>query len=178
MFTSNQFDVYFPGKGYLSFCRTYGGSQRLATSGRVRWLFAPGSQRCKRCAGLAEAKPAATVPAAIFERGLARVVQRLLDSEPYRSERARCHEAARALQARMRKGTQVRADFEDELALWGYVAAKFASRARLAFRVCEIAGIAARRAIASIGGGPGNDLFGAMAYQDLITPAGGVSIMV
>lgn len=63
----------------------------------------------------------------------------------------------------MRKGKQNKADF-DYYAAWGYVSAKFAQRAEMSYEATRSAltrNLSFQRVI-SLGGGPGNDLFGAM----------------
>ena len=94
------------------------------------------------------------------------------------AEKAEALRKARALQLHMKMGVQQRADFADEAALFGYAHYKFRLRGITAYALCAAAaaahpslraalvGTSARRPpiISSIGGGPGNDAFGAMLW--------------
>ena len=86
---------------------------------------------------------------------------------------------ARALQLRMKTGAQTRSDFTDEAALFGYAHYKFRLRGLTAYALLAAADaahpslraafrhgprLARAPIIASIGGGPGNDAFGAMLW--------------
>ena len=93
-------------------------------------------------------------------------------------EKAEALRKARALQLHMKMGVQTRADFADKAALFGYAHYKFRLRAITAYALCSAAaaahpslraalvGTSARgpATISSIGGGPGNDAFGAMLW--------------
>lgn len=87
------------------------------------------------------------------------------------------------LQRQMRLGQQVVQDFQDPGALWGYARRKFSSRATIAFELFSSARdtllesedaetkklatnvLESNPTVVSIGGGPGNDLFGYLLFQ-------------
>lgn len=77
-----------------------------------------------------------------------------------------------ALQTLMRQGRQVASDFDDIAALWGYARRKFSGRAVAAFALLESAVQVLPRmvleditSVVSMGGGPGNDLFGYLLFR-------------
>jgi len=98
------------------------------------------------------------------------VIQGLVELSPPMSEEA--VQKTTLLQKQMRKGFQSIQDFHDPVALWGYTRRKFFSRAITAFELFRSA--KERKVllnynedsfICSIGGGPGNDLFGFLLFQ-------------
>ena len=147
-----------------------------------------------------EAKRAAPAsPKRVLERWLARLMEPLLQRPPYRGRANDCKARAVVLLHKMKKSTQTLADFGDPMALWGYTAIKFRARALLTFQhlsqlhraapqwtaplaadamsgaLMPVRGAPAQRpvTVVSVGGGPGNDLFGAAAFLRLCMPPEG-----
>jgi hypothetical protein len=98
------------------------------------------------------------------------VMKELCDTPSYRSQRRLNQEAGAKLLSKMRVGTQRPSDFMDEGALWGYVRFKFAKRAVAVHKaLTEILGEAHNNpgmCVASIGGGPGNDICGYALWNE------------
>ncbi len=121
---------------------------------------------------------------AIFVGVSRRLVQRLLAQEKCDSENVDeqenkkvREESIAVMQSKMRKGTQEKSDF-NLFGCWGYVHAKFSHRARLAFNsvhhvinstslLDDVKGLQ----VCSFGGGPANDIFGAMVAIELAKAA-------
>jgi len=133
--------------------------------------FLPSSSICPACRGERQPKHCD------IKETLKRFMQRLTAApSPLSgtSVRSLCHECAQELQRKMRKGTQEKADF-NEYAAWGYVSAKFAQRAEMSYeatrggfllKTCIHTRNVSSRHVISLGGGPGNDLFGAMVAME------------
>ena len=130
--------------------------------------------------------------AARLKADLAVVVQGLAKDPRFTSDRRGNLERAFALQDKMRKGVQRVSDFGHEGALFGYAKRKFSARAAMTFQLLSCAahgealpqavrGIvaSANPTVVSVGGGPGNDLFGYLLFArhgrgvDATLPAGG-----
>lgn len=121
--------------------------------------------------------------AAAIKSDLEYVVSRLVKSEEYSQNKHMNLKSTDALQRQMRTGQQVIEDFENQGALWGYARRKFCSRSVMSYelfssarnillasdckRCFEIASIldANVSSVVSIGGGPGNDMFGYLLFQ-------------
>lgn len=108
---------------------------------------------------------------------LADMVQGLM-RQTDKKKRKKDNDKTCALQKQMRKGLQVLGDFDDLDALWGYTRRKFFSRAITAFELFRSAEETLRAAstdgackvfrnatVYSIGGGPGNDLYGYLLFE-------------
>lgn len=121
--------------------------------------------------------------AAAIKSDLEYVVSRLVKSKEYSQNKHMSLKKTDSLQRQMRTGQQVMEDFEDPAALFGYARRKFSSRAVISYelfssarktllasdceRCIEIASILDSKAssVVSIGGGPGNDMFGYLLFQ-------------
>lgn len=120
--------------------------------------------------------------AALIKSDLQYVVSRLVKSEEYSKNKHENLSKTDALQRQMRTGQQVLTDFEDSGALWGYARRKFSSRAVVSYelfcsaratllassseRGSDVASVLdSNPTVVSIGGGPGNDMFGFLLYQ-------------
>ena len=123
----------------------------------------------------------AEVPAAVAARldaDITHVVTRLVADPAFAADRHANLEKAFVLQDRMRKGLQRISDFADLGALFGYARRKFRSRAITAYALLrsacdalppELAVLLTEPAgrvttVVSIGGGPGNDIFGYVLF--------------
>lgn len=114
----------------------------------------------------------ANIPSAIatpLKQELQYMVQGLAAAAPLEQETAA---KTCALQTLMRQGRQIATDFDDTSALWGYARRKFSIRAVAAFALIESAVKVQPRmmleditCVVSMGGGPGNDLFGYLLFQ-------------
>ena len=105
------------------------------------------------------------------------------------ADRKSAHATALYLLDRMKKGKQTAADFEraGEGALWAYARLKWAPRALLIFealRQADQAGFLSMLPhdkpwrILSLGGGPGNDLHGALLFRQLLFKDAGTKTTV
>eukprot|EP01052_Picozoa_sp_SAG31_P001276 SAG31_NODE_43_length_31224_cov_10.112578_3_plen_457_part_00 len=116
-----------------------------------------------------------------LRRRLGSFMQSFLDEPVYTASRAQQQAKALELLDKMKKGRQIAADFGDEGALWGYAKYKWMSRAMLtceAFRQAQQLNFLSPKlllqlrtegcTVASVGGGPGNDLFGLELCRQLI----------
>jgi len=132
---------------------------------RPSWYLQAGCDRCRACAGLQDRTP--QVPS--VEAMLPRFLQRLYENTPVADStlRKQAQEKCAQVQAKMRKGYQVASDFSDEEALWGYVSAKFATRARMAADVLEDVLTAPARCVVALGGGPAAELLSFVVLCDV-----------
>jgi len=127
------------------------------------------------------AKVPSTIAAAL-KSDLQYVVSRLAKCEEYALNKHENLKRTCVLQRQMRTGQQVVQDFEDSGALWGYACRKFSSRAVMSFELfssaratllasccAEIVALStlleSDPTVISIGGGPGNDMFGYLLFQ-------------
>ena len=124
--------------------------------------------------------------AAALRADIAYMMQRLVKTRELAQNKHENLRKTNALQRQMRTGQQVVQDFEDSGALWGYTRRKFSSRAVMSFELFSSAREALlagseRAALASmldshptvisIGGGPGNDMFGYLLFERYVVGA-------
>jgi len=125
----------------------------------------------------------ASAPAEIVAAARERIrsfMQSFLDEPAFVRERESNTAKGLALLDKMKKGQQTSADFADVGALWAYAKFKWPARSLLVFEAFRqahgsgfLAPAVARLAsadctVASVGGGPGNDLFGFELCRELI----------
>mmetsp|Transcript_15755 Transcript_15755/g.35023 ORF Transcript_15755/g.35023 Transcript_15755/m.35023 type:complete len:158 (+) Transcript_15755:1-474(+) len=140
---------------------------------RPSWYLQAGCDRCRACAGLQERSWEVPTVQAMLPRFLQRVYENtpVADSARRKQSQEKCAQ----IQAKMRKGYQLPSDFSDEEALWGYVSAKFATRARMAGDVLEDVLTGPARCVVALGGGPAAELLSFVVLSDVLATSSAYS---